>query len=199
VGRPRLATHQKKAARLKAHLVFVDETGFLMLPTVRRTWGLRGRPPILRHRLSHWGKVSAIGAVTLSPRRRRLGLYLDLYRDANISQEAVVAFLRALGRHLRGPLIVVWDRWSVHRGRLVRQYLAGRRRIRLEWLPPYAPDLNPMDKGCWAQMKGHGLANHGLEDLDSLTQAVHHEHETIRRRQRLLRSFLQATGLPIRP
>jgi transposase len=198
MGRPRVAARQKKAARLKAHLVFLDETGFLMLPTVRRTWGVRGQPPVLRHRLSHWGKVSAIGAVTLSPRRRRLGLYLDLHPNANISQEAVVAFLGALGRHLRGPLIVVWDRWSVHRGRLVRQYLAGWRRIRLEWLPPYAPDLNPVDKGCWAQMKSHGLANHGLEDLEELTRAVRHEHRRLRRRQDLLRSFLRATGLPIR-
>jgi len=169
-----------------------------MLPTVRRTWGRRGQPPVLRHRLSHWGKVSAIGAVTLSPQRRRLGLYLDLYPDANVSQEAVVVFLRALGRHLRGPLILVWDRWGVHRGRRVRRYLTGQRRIRPEWLPPYAPDLNPMDKGCWSWMKGHGLANHGLQDVEQLTRAVRHEYDTLRRRQGLLRSSVRATGLPIR-
>lgn len=192
-----MAAHQKKAARLRAHLVFPDETGFLMLPTVRRTWGLRGQTPLLRHRVNHWGKVSAIGAVTVSPRRRRLGLYLHLYPHANISQEAVIAFLRGLGRHLRGRILVVWDRWSVHRGRRVRAYLARQRRIAVEWLPPYAPDLNPMDKG-WAWMKGHRLANHGLETLDGLTEAVADQYRTARRQQRLLRSFVQATGLPFR-
>ncbi|MEA3368630.1 MAG: transposase [Planctomycetota bacterium] len=197
MGRPRLAPHQKKARRLNAHLVFLDETGFLMLPTLRRTWGLRGKTPYLRHRLSHWSKVSAIGAVTVSPRRRRLGLYLHLWPDANVSQEAVILFLRSLRRQLRRPVVLVWDRWSVHRGREVRAYLARQRWLHVEWLPPYAPDLNPMDKG-WAHVKGHDLANHGLEDLDALTDAVIEDYRTVRRQQRLLRSFVRATGLPIR-
>lgn len=168
-----------------------------MLPTVRRTWGLRGKTPYLPYRLKGWSKVSAIGAVTVSPRRRRMGLYLHLWPDANISQEAVILFLRHLHRHLPGPLVLVWDRWSVHRGREVRAYRARQRWLHVEWLPPYAPDLNPMDKG-WAHMKGHDLANHGLQDLDALTEAVSEDYRSVRRRQRLLRSFVRETGLPIR-
>jgi len=190
-----VAAHQKKASRLRAHLVFLDETGFLMLPTVRRTWGLRGRTPILQHRTNHWAKVSAIGAVTISPRRRRLGLYLHLHPRDNISQEAVIAFLRDLRRHLAGPIVVVWDRWSVHRGRRVRLFLEGQSLIHVEWL--YAPQLNPMDKG-WAWMKSHRLANHGLAQLGELTGAVSEAFEEARNRQGLLRGFVRATGLSIR-
>lgn len=177
--------------------MFLDETGFLMDPTVRRTWGLLGQTPVLRHRLCHWGKVSAIGALSVSARRRRLGLYLHLHPNANISQEAVIAFLRDLRRHLGGPIVVVWDRWSVHRGRRVRQYLDGHSSIDVEWLPPYAPDFNPMDKG-WGWMKYHRLANHGPAQLEELTEAVAQAHEMARARQGLLRGFIGATGLPIR-
>lgn len=168
-----------------------------MDPTVRRTWGLRAKTPLLPHRLRHWGKVSGIGAVTISPKRRRLGLYLHLYPNANVSQEAVICFLRDLRRHLRGPIVLVWDRWSVHRGQKVRRYLEGQSAMRVEWLPPYAPELNPMDKG-WGWMKGHRLANHGLSQVEELTEAVSDAHQTARERQDLLQGFVRATGLPIR-
>jgi hypothetical protein len=167
------------------------------MPTIHRTWGLRGRTPLLRHRLRHYGKVSAIGAVSLSPRRRRPGMFLLLVNGGNIAQETVVAFLRGLLRHLRGRVILVWDRWSVHRGARVRAYLARQRRLRVEWLPPYAPDLNPVDH-AWGHMKYHDLANHGLEDVDTLAEAVAEDYRRLRGQPRLLRGFVRATEPPIR-
>jgi transposase len=167
------------------------------MPTIHRTWGLRGHTPILRHRLRHYGKVSAIGAVSLSPRRRRARMFLLLVNGGNIGQETVIAFLRDLMRHLRGRVILVWDRWSVHRGRQVEAYLAKQRRLWIEWLPPYAPDLNPMDHG-WGHMKYHDLANHGLEDVDALEEAVAEDYRRLRKKPRLLRAFVRATPLPIR-
>ena len=168
-----------------------------MLPTVRRTWGLRGQTPILRHRLRGWGKVSCIGALTLSPRRRRAGLYLGFHPQANIAQPQMIAFLKDLARHLRGEVILIWDRWQVHRGRRVRAYLERQRRLHVEWLPPYAPDLNPMDKG-WSWMKGHALANYAPEHLGQLRAAVRRTGRKLQDQPRLLRSFIHAAKLPIR-
>ena len=37
-----LAADKKNAARKRAHLIFLDESGFSLIPTVKRTWGLRG-------------------------------------------------------------------------------------------------------------------------------------------------------------
>jgi len=197
MGEAGVAARKKKGARLNAHLVFLDETGFLMCPLVQRTWGLRGLTPVLRHRLCHHRKVSAIGALSISPRRRRLGLYVHLYPQGNISQEAVSVFLRDLRRHLGGPLVVIWDRWSVHRGRQVRQFLEEQNLIHTEWLPPYAPDLNPVDKG-WSWMKCHRLANYAPAEIEELTEAVADASRQAQDRQELLRGFVRATGLPIR-
>jgi hypothetical protein len=86
-----------------------------------------------------------IGGLSISPRRRRLRLFLRWHPDANIGELEVTAFLRALLRHLRGDVIIVWDRLNAHRSRLVRAYVERRQRVTLEFLPPYAPELNPVE------------------------------------------------------
>lgn len=167
-----------------------------MLPVVRRTWGLRGQTPILRHRMRHYSKVSAIGALTVSAKRKHLGAYLHLYPDADICQEAVVAFLRELLCHLRGVVVLIWDRWNVHRGKTVRGFLARHPRLQVEYLPPYAPELNPQEQ-CWTLLKYHRLGNHGITELDVLEEAVGMEFRSICTEQHVLHSFLRASRLPI--
>src|SRR4030042_3489790 len=69
-----MAPHQKKARRRGAHLVVIDESGLLMAPLVRRTWAVRGQPPVLVQRAGPREKVSVAAALWLSPRRARLGV-----------------------------------------------------------------------------------------------------------------------------
>jgi hypothetical protein len=117
-----LDRHQKKVQRLKAHLAFLDESGFLLIPNVRRTWAPRGRTPIIWHRYRH-DRISAISAVTVSFRRQRLGLYFHLHRE-NISQSEVVLFLRYLLQQIRGPIVLLWDGGSIHTGQEIQVFLA---------------------------------------------------------------------------
>lgn len=104
-----MAADQKKVARLKATLVFWDESGFSMVPLVQRTWAPCGQTPLLRHRLVHHTRVSAIGLLTISPRRRRLGCYHYLQPQHAIDDTVIVAVLRQLRRHFRGPIVLLWD------------------------------------------------------------------------------------------
>ena len=189
-----MAAHQKKAARRKAHLVFIDESGFSLNPCVKRTWGLRGQTPVLRHRVRHWRKLSVIAALTLSPKRRRVGLYLQVHAEGAIRQDQVIEFLGDLLRHLRGSVVVVWDNLNAHRSRRLRQWAARRSRLRLEYLPPYAPELNPVE-GLWCTAKHHRLANHGLADLPSLAEAVERTIGQIAEDPPLLRGLFRATPL----
>ncbi len=59
-----------------------------------------------------------------------------------------MALRSCLGR----PLIVIWDRSQAHRARVVKEYLATDRKISVEWLPPYAPELNP-EEYCHGNVK----------------------------------------------
>jgi hypothetical protein len=192
-----VAAGKKNASRLKATLVFLDESGLLMAPLVRRTWAPRGQTPILLQRTRSRDKVSVTAVLTVSPRRRRVGLYAALLVNANVNAERLVEFLRALARHLRGPLVLVWDRLNVHRARLVRDFLRRHPRVHTEFLPPYAPELNPVE-GVWGYLKRNPLANHAADNAGDLARTALGHTRHVARRPALLRSFIRASGLPLR-
>src|SRR5205807_917128 len=75
-----VAPGKKNAARLGAHIVFADESGFLLIPTVVRTWAPQGETPIHRHRQGRRDKLSVISGISVSPKRRRLSLYSQIPR-----------------------------------------------------------------------------------------------------------------------
>jgi len=129
---------------------------------------LRGKTPVIGGDGGHRKKVSVIGAVRVSPAARRLGLYFSTLPDGYFDAGAVVAFLRDLLRHLRGKVVVVWDGGPNHKGPLVRDFLKRNRRLTLERLPAYAPDLNPVE-AVWSWLKYGQLANYvpdGIPELD---------------------------------
>jgi transposase len=197
MDRAGVATHQKKAARLRAWLIFLDETGVFLTPLVRRTWAPQGQTPVLRTRTRHQRHLSVVGAMSLSPRRRHLGWYLQFHANRSIRQEQVIRFLRDLLRHVRGEIFLLWDRLNAHRGKEIKDFLARHRRLHTNFLPPYAPELNPNEYG-WAYLKGHTLANYCPDDLDELQNTVRHITPKIQNNQSLLRGFVAATALPIR-
>jgi transposase len=153
-----------------AHLVFLDESGYMLTPTVRRTWAPSGQTPIL----DCWDRrdrLSAISCLTVSPKASRLNLYFQLLPHT-VHGEDVVEFLRELKANLGGPLTVLWDRSPVHRkSTVVHEYLARHPEILTEDLPAYAPELNP-DELVWSWSKYGRLANLAANDTDQLAETV---------------------------
>jgi transposase len=158
----------RDAWRRRARLIFLDEAGFMLTPTVRRTLAPVGRTPVLPAWQRH-DRLSAISCVTLGVTEDVPGLYFELLPEGlNVTAEDVVAFLRELRRELPGPWTVIWDRHNIHsRSRLVRAWLAGRPDVVLEDLPGYAPELNP-DEMVWAWLKYGRLANLAAQDVAEL-------------------------------
>lgn len=165
-----------------------------MAPLVRRTWAPRGQTPVLYQRTLARDKVSVIGALTLSPRRTRVGLYFALLPDENVKVGHLHRFLADLRRHLQRPLIVVWDRLPGHRARALRDALDRSGRVELEFFPPYAPELNPVEI-LWGYLKTNPLANHPATDAFRLAHRARRHFQDLRRQTTLLRSFFVATPL----
>jgi transposase len=188
-----VAAGKKNAARLGAHLVFADESGFLLIPTVRKTWAPRGQTPVCRHPFRR-EKVSAISAVTVSPRKKRVGLYFCLH-ETNFRCADVAAFVRHLLRHLRGHVFLLWDNAGIHRGVEVKTLRQRYRRLHVVPLPAYAPELNP-DEGVWGYAK-RALSNGGRSDTDVLRTEVRRVMRHLRRSPRLIRGFIRHSGLPL--
>ena len=193
MGRAGVAPRKKNAARLGAHLAFADESGFLLILTVRRTWAPRGMTPVCRHPFRR-EKVPAISAVTVSPQKKRVGLYFRI-QETNFRCADVAAFLRHLLRHLRGQVFLLWDNAGIHRGVEGKALRQRSRRLHVVPLPAYAPELNP-DEGVWGHAK-QSLSNGQVTDADVLKREVQRAMSHLRRSPRLLRGFIRHAGLPL--
>ena len=155
----------------------------MLQPLCRRTWAPRGETPIQRAWDRH-DRLSAIGAITVSPQRRRLGLFFRVHGH-NIRAPDIVSFLRQLHRQVGRPIIVVWDRSSVHRS--AAKQLAHCKWLKVEWLPAYAPKLNPVE-AVWTHTKYSDLANYVPNDVDELYDEVGNSLNDLHFTETLLRS-----------
>lgn len=133
----------------------------------------------------NWKTLSAVAGVTF------WNFYFQLHPGA-IRAPQVVEFLDALKRQVRGPLLEISDRLPAHRSALVRRYVeASRGRIVTEFLPPYAPELNPVEY-LWGYWKQHELANVCPKEFWQLGAVARMALKNIKRkRKRLIGAFWQ--------
>jgi len=192
-----MAAHQKKAHRLKATLVFLDDSGVLMAPLLRRTWGPRGQTPVLGQRTRSHQKVSVLAAMAVNPTRTRLPLCFRLHPDVNLATPQILAFLRCLLRPIRGRLVLLGDRFNPHRSAATAAFLSRHPRLDPEFFPPDAPELNPPEY-FWSYLKTNPLANFAPSDLTALTTQTRSSSRSIQHSQSLLRSFVHHAPLPLR-
>jgi transposase len=194
VGEGALAGGKKNARRRKAWILFEDESGISQQPSVRRTWAPRGQTPVLIHSFN-WKKMSVAAALAYRWDGERCGLLFQL-RAGSYDTESLMEFLEQLKRHLRGQkAILIWDQLPGHKSRLMQQYLGSQRSwLRVEWLPGYAPDLNPVEP-LWGNLKGQELANRCAESLGESVQALENGMARVGRSSQLCFAFLEHAGL----
>jgi transposase len=154
-----------------------------------RTYAPRGQTPILRVPLS-WDHLSAISAITPS------GQLYVMTQPRAFDGTAIVRFLKHLLRHIAGKLLIIWDRLPAHHGQVVKDFLAqgGTRRIHLEQLPPYAPDLNP-DEGVWRYLKTVEMKNLCCHDLAQLASELRKAIARLRHKTDVLLACFQHVHL----
>ena len=158
---------------------------------VRRTLAPRGQTPILECWDRH-DRLSVISALSLAPQRQRIGLYFDIHSH-NIRADDVYRFIQIVRHRLRRKIILVLDRWSVHRA-AIRQLLERHaRNIDIELLPAYAPELNPTEQ-VWNHTKYADLANYIPDDIHELGVEVAGSMLETRSTPVLLRSFFNWAG-----
>jgi transposase len=183
----------RDAFRRRAYLVLLDESGFFLTPTVRRTLAPRGRGAVLEA-WDRRDKLSAISAITVSPVAAQPDLHFAVLQH-NVHAEDVVAFLAELHRKL-GPLAVIWDRNQIHsKAKAVKAWLAEHPGVVAEDFPGYVPELNP-DEGVWGWTKYGRLANLAAEDKEELWDHVVGELIEVKHRPDLLKAFIRQTKLP---
>ena len=110
-----LAVFEKKAKQEDRTIVFVDESGFYLLPAVVYTWARKGKTPVLKYPM--WEHLSVISAITPAG---------DLYtrtQDSAFNGKTIVSFLKHLLRHIPGKLLLIWDGLPAHRSQEIKAFL----------------------------------------------------------------------------
>jgi transposase len=185
-GWPALKKRAEKEART---IVFIDESGFYLSPTVTKTWSPAGKTPVLRAPSGH-EHLSVIGGLTF------LGsLYMQIHASS-IGAHGAVLFLRHLLLHIPERLLVLWDRSKIHKSRELEEFrrMDTIGRMVVEHFPSYAPEVDPQEY-VWHQLKHVDLRNLSSSSLDELWVRLQDATRRLRQRAGLLRKLIGYSGL----
>jgi hypothetical protein len=192
-----MAQGKKNARRRNAWIVFQDESGFSLIPSVRATWAPRGETPVLRHHLNAWKRLSMSAALCVGPDWRDATMVFGM-RPGSYNTESLIEFIEDLHVHLGDQKVtLIWDGLSSHRSRAMRRFVASQRHwLVIEPLPPYAYDLNPVEQ-VWGNLQGTELANLCPDTIGEAAEAAEDGLCRIGSEARLCFAFLRHCGLSL--
>src|SRR5439155_16226727 len=190
LGQAALAAVEKRARRQNALIVFEDESGVSLLPSVRATWAPRGQTPVLRHRFV-WKRLSIAGALVYEPDGSDAHLVFQL-RPGAYNDETLIEFLTDLDQlEQHRSVILLWDGLPSHRSRRMLEWVASQRDwLSIERLPGYAPDLNPTEQ-VWGSVKSNELANLCADTIGHVADIAEDGLDRVSRDASLCMAFLR--------
>ena len=114
----------------------------------------------------------------------------------SINSEKLIVGLDHLRRHIRGPFIIIWDRSRTHRSNLVKQYMQDHPEIYVEYLPAYAPELNP-EEFCHGNIKRR-IKNAVFFSTSEIRKALDLGFARLRKRPDILLRCFHHAGLALK-
>jgi transposase len=175
---------QVVAKKERAVIFFSDESGVRSDFHAGTTWGIRGKTPVIRHtgkrfHLNMLSAISAKGELRFMTSRKR------------VSAALFIEFLRRLIMNHPKRIFLVVDGLPAHRAKSVQRYLETvKDRIKLFFLPPYSPDINP-DELVWNDVKNNGVGRALIRDTTDLRRAVNSRLRLLQRNPEKIRAFFQ--------
>ena len=199
-----LAGGKRTAADPGAWLIFEDESGQGLRPPKGRTWGRRGKTPVVKVTGGHNSRVSLAALICIKPGCAPRLIYRVHRRRARsrdprkgFTETEYARLLDAAHQQLAGPLVVVWDNLNTHVSRAMADLIAARDWLTVYQLPPYAHELNPVEQ-VWSHLK-RSLASLAKRNLAELTALVKTRLRRMQYRPGLLDGFLASTHLDLTP
>lgn len=180
---------KRRAAAEGRKLALLDESGFYLLPAKIKTYAPRGQTPVLRAWQSR-DHLSMMGAVTPN------GHVYMMVREHAMDKWNTTEFLQHLQHWLGRRLLVILDRSPIHRNDVVREFVDRTDEIKLELLPPYAPDLNPVE-WMWRHFKQIELANVTCMNLGELHDEFNLALRRLRQKSYVVRAFFDFAELKL--
>jgi transposase len=184
---PHLLRHARKK---ELTVAFLDESGFYLLPGLMRTYAPAGETPIIRVHLTR-DHLSVMGIITPE------GSLQMLVREKALTSADTIRFLEHIHRCLRRRVVLIWDRSPLHRSAAVTTFVKAHRAwFEIEFLPPYAPDLNPVE-AAWQYLKNVELRGIPCRDAEALHEELELAIERLRSKPYLVPGFFEEAGLSL--
>ena len=169
--------------------MFQDEFGLSYSEPVSFTWAPKGKTPVLKRIGKYRRETSTMVGLTLS------GKIYKRHFDGSINAEKLIIGLEHLRRHIKGAFIIIWDRSPTHRAKVVKAYLEKHPEFHTEFLPPYAPELNPEE---YCHGNGKRRMKNGInESKPEIRKALDAGFARLRKKQDILQGFFQHAGLDL--
>ena len=179
---------KKRAKRLGAKIFFQDEAGFQSDAPLGRTYGLKGKTPVVETS----GQRQSLNVISAVNAR---GEFWAATYTSKLNAELFVVFLEGFMKCQTGKVFLVVDGHPAHKAKLVQGYVRSLKgRLELHFLPPYAPDLNP-DEFVWSYMKANGVSKKPLKQNESLQKRIEQDLNAVQRNRKLVRSFFCAESV----
>jgi len=115
--------------------------------------------------------------------------------DGSIDSEKLLSGLEHFRRHIKKPFILIWDQSRTHKSLLVKAYLEKHSEIHVEYLPSYAPELNP-EEYCHGNVKHH-IKNAIFHSKTEIRNRLNKGFARLRKRPDILLGFFHHAGLEL--
>jgi transposase len=198
-----VARCKRTAERQGAWVVFEDESGQGLRPPKGRTWGRRGRTPVVTVTGGSNKRVS-LAALIAARAGSRPRLVYRVHRGPRrgdkrkgFTEADCARLLDGARQQLGGPLVLVWDNLNTHVSAAMRELVAARDWLTVFQLPSYASELNPVES-VWSHLK-RSLANLAKRDIAQLTALVKTRLRRMQYQAGLVEGFLAGTRLDLTP
>lgn len=173
-----------QAKREKAQIFFQDESGVRSDFHSGTTWAPRGKTPVVRVTGQRFS-LNMISAVSARGELRFMVV------KGGVNAGVFIAFLKRLVHGQRRPIYLIVDGHPSHRAKRVKAYVASLQgKLRLYFLPPYSPELNP-DELVWNDVKNNGVGRALVHGPADLMRAVLSRLRYLQKTPALVRSFFQ--------
>lgn len=174
---------QKLARKDKAIIYWGDEMGLRSDHNVGRTYGLKGKTPVVK-RTGNRFSCNMISAIT------NLGKLSFMVFHETFTQDVFLKFLKRMVRQSDRKVFLIVDNHRSHKSKKVNTWLkANEDHIRLFYLPSYCPELNP-DEFLNQDIKSY-LGKQRLHNKPQMVKSLN-KHLKMRQRQpHIIQNFVK--------
>jgi transposase len=175
---------KRLAKKERAEIYFSDESGVRSDFHAGTTWAPRGQTPVIRHT----GKRFSLNMISAVSPKGELRFMTSRKR---VSADLFLEFLRRLVRGSKRKIFLIVDGLAVHRAKKVTRFVESTQgKLRLFFLPPYSPELNP-DEQVWNDVKNHGVGRSLIQTPRELKRAAESRLRFLQKNPDRVRSFFQ--------